>query len=125
LDGEYRLDIPGNTDIPGWRVVAAVRKPSSTSAEGFNACIDLDKAGSNMFVRHRRSGDHFQPLGMDAVKKLQDFMVDARIPRHWRDNVPLVCSSEGILWVVGWRIADWVKVTDRTKRTLLLEFERV
>jgi len=78
-----------------------------------------------MYVRPRRHGDRFRPLGMDMEKKLQDFMVDAKIPRHWRDSVPLVCSPEGILWVVGWRIAEWAKVTDRTKRVLLLEFERV
>jgi len=26
---------------------------------------------------------------------------------------------------VGWRIAEWAKVTDRTKRVLLLGFKRV
>ena len=125
LDGEYRLSIPGNTDLPGWQVMAAIQRPSSASVGSFEACIDLDKAGSDMYVRHRRPGDRFQPLGMDAEKKLQDFMVDAKIPRHWRDKVPLVCSSEGIVWVVGWRIAEWAKVTDRTKRVLLLGFKRV
>jgi len=30
-------------------------------------------------VRRRRPGDRFQPLGMSNMKKLQDFMVDAKI----------------------------------------------
>jgi len=51
-------------------------------------------------------------------------MIDARIPAAWRDRVPLVCSHEQILWVVGWRIDDRVKITDKTERMLRLEFER-
>jgi tRNA(Ile)-lysidine synthase len=62
---------------------------------------------------------------MGEPKKLQDFMVDAKIPRSWRDRVPLVCYPEGILWVVGWRIAEQVRVKDLTKRVLYLKFERV
>jgi len=78
-----------------------------------------------MTVRRRRPGDRFQPLGMNQIKKLQDFMVDSRIPQSWRDRVPLVCSDKQILWVVGWRIDDRVKVTGKTKNILRLQFERL
>jgi tRNA(Ile)-lysidine synthase len=50
-------------------------------------------------------------------------MVNAGIPRRWRDWVPLVICGEDIIWVVGWRIADPVKVTARTRQILCLEFE--
>jgi len=92
---------------------------------GFRAHLDPDEAGGELILRRRRAGDRFQPLGMSEPKKLQDFMVDAKIPRAWRDRVPLVCSPEGILWVVGWRIAEWVRVTDSTKQVLRLEFDRL
>jgi hypothetical protein len=49
-------------------------------------------------------------------------MVDARIPRWWRDSVPLVVSPRGIAWVVGWRIADWAKVRDGDGQVLELTF---
>jgi tRNA(Ile)-lysidine synthase len=62
---------------------------------------------------------------MNQTKKLQDFMVDAKIPRTWRDRVPLVTSARQILWVVGWRMDDRVKVTDMTKNILSLKFERL
>jgi tRNA(Ile)-lysidine synthase len=85
----------------------------------------LDKIGKKLVVRRRRPGDRFQPLGMNQTKKLQDFMVDAKIPRAWRDRVPLVSSSKQILWVVGWRMDDRVKVTKNTKNILRLQFERL
>jgi tRNA(Ile)-lysidine synthase len=52
-------------------------------------------------------------------------MVDAKIPRGWRDCVPLVCSPKQILWVVGWRIDNRAKVTSETKRVLSIQFDRV
>ena len=61
---------------------------------------------------------------MSQLKKLGEFMIDARIPTAWRGRVPLVYSHEQILWVVGWRIDNRVKVTESTRRVLWLEFER-
>ncbi len=76
-------------------------------------------------MRCRQSGDRFQPLGMSQPKKLGEFMIDAKIPRSWRQRVPIVCSPQYILWVVGWRIDDRVKVAENTRQVLRLEFKRV
>ena len=75
-------------------------------------------------MRGRKPGDFFYPLGMEQPKKLQDFMVDARIPRHWRDRIPLVVSGDDIVWVAGWRIDDRFKVSSGARLVLCLEFER-
>jgi len=53
-----------------------------------------------------------------------EFMIDAKIPRNWRNRIPIVCSGEQILWVVGWRIDERVKVSEDTKQVLRLEFKR-
>jgi len=124
LKDAHRLKVPGVTLLPGWRVQADVVEPGEC-AKGFKACIDMDVCGEELMVRRRRPGDRFHPLGMTGVKKLQDFMVDAKIPSTWRDRVPLVCSEGGIIWVVGWRISESVKVTETTKKVLYLTFEKV
>ncbi|MBA7713134.1 hypothetical protein ES703_122133 [subsurface metagenome] len=90
----------------------------------FTAYFDLDKTGDKLVVRGRKTGDRFQPLGMSQPKKLGEFMIDAKIPQAWRERIPLVCSPQHILWVVGWRIDDRVKVTEQTKQILRLKFER-
>ncbi len=128
LEGEFTLKIPGETQLPDWRVEATVVDPSVVKGMGlinkdFTACFDLDKTGDKLLVRSRQRGDKFQPLGMSQPKKLGEFMIDARIPRSWRPRIPVVCSPEQILWVVGWRIDDRVKVTGGTKRILRLEFK--
>jgi tRNA(Ile)-lysidine synthase len=59
---------------------------------------------------------------MSAPKKLHEFMVDAKILRSWRGRIPIVCAPQQIIWVVGWRIDDRVKLTEDSKDILRLEF---
>lgn len=127
LDSESLLNIPGETAVSGWRITAEVieGKCEVQANDQLTAHVDFDVTGNNLFIRSRQDGDRFQPLGMRDTKKLQDFMVDSKIPRAWRDNVPLVCTRDQIVWVVGWRIDHRARVTDSTCQTLRLEFEMI
>jgi tRNA(Ile)-lysidine synthase len=129
IGGEYSINIPGQTELPGWRVEAEVIGPSFGKGEGlltndFTACLDLGKTGKDLKVRRRKPGDRFQPLGMAETKKLNEFMIDARIPRSWRGRIPVVFSPRHIVWLVGYRIDDRAKVTEDTKQVLRLQFKR-
>jgi tRNA(Ile)-lysidine synthase len=84
--------------------------------------FDAEALGKDLFVRTWESGDRFQPLGMSEEKKLQDFFVDEKVPRRRRGRVPLVCAADGrIAWVVGHRIAEPFKVTERTRRVVRIQ----
>ena len=136
LPGEFPLKVPGKTVSPGWKVIASIVRERSASplsrgalgtSEGncqsnLVAHFDLHKTGTELFVRQRRPGDRFQPLGMSMPKKLYEFMVDAKIPRSWRGHIPIACSPQQIIWVVGWRIDDRVKTTEASKEIIRLEF---
>ena len=128
LENEYDLKIPGETSLPGWYVKATIteRKKINRKTESLiAACFDLDKTGDQLLVRCRQPGDRFQPLGMNQPKKLGEFMIDVKIPRAWRQRIPVVCSPQHILWVVGYRIDERLKVTENTRRVLCLDFKRV
>jgi tRNA(Ile)-lysidine synthase len=125
LNGEFQLKIPGKTKLPGWHIEAAVINREGMAEKGdFTAYLDLEKAGDRLLVRPRKRGDRFQPLGLSKPKKLNEFMIDAKIPQAWRQRVPIVCSPEQIIWVVGWRIDERAKVSEKTKKVLHLKFER-
>ena len=84
----------------------------------WSAWLDRESLGEELSLRTRLPGDRFQPLGMSREKKLQDFFTDAKVPRTWRDRVPLLVSQRGIAWVAGHRIADWaaIKTGESTNR---------
>jgi tRNA(Ile)-lysidine synthase len=124
LKGEFPLNIPGETRLPGWRVEATIIKQEEMSEkDDFTAYLDLAKSGDRLMVRPRRRGDRFQPLGLAQPKKLGEFMIDAKIPNTRRGQIPIVCSEEQILWVVGWRLDERAKVSRDTKQVLRLEFK--
>lgn len=125
LKGEFPLNIPGETRLPGWRVEATIIKQEEMSEkDDFTAYLDLAKSGDRLMVRPRRRGDRFQPLGLAQPKKLGEFMIDAKIPNTWRGQIPIVCSEEQILWVVGWRLDERARVSRDTKQVLCLKFEQ-
>jgi len=131
---EPAITIPGVTDISGWSIETSIME-QGLSGDGENpmaAYLDADKTGENLSVRSRIEGDRFQPLGFDTPKRLNRFMIDAKIPQSWRERVPLVCChGQGlpvhgqIIWVVGYRIDDRYKVASDTRRVLKIEFKRV
>jgi tRNA(Ile)-lysidine synthase len=127
LEGEIALNIPGTTHLPGWNITAAVLSPSAVEVneakDDFSAYFDFDRTGSDLSVRSRRPGDRFQPLGLSRRKKLNVFMIDARVPQSWRQRVPVVVSPQQIIWVVGYRIDDRVKVGRATLKVLRLDFK--
>ena len=110
------------TETEGAKTPGVGRSTLEQSPGRHAATFDYDALTGRVIVRSRRPGDRFQPLGMSQSKKLQDFMVDAKIPRRWRDSVPLVVTPRGIAWVLGWRIAEWARVQEATARQLELRF---
>ena len=105
------------TEIPGWHLTARLLSScGDVGTDPFTAYFDLGALGDGAYVRARMPGDRFQPLGMGHEKKLQDFFVDEKVPRAWRDRIPLVVSARGIAWVVGYRIAEWGKVREDSRR---------
>ena len=127
----FRIDVPGRTVAGGWEVSARLAENHGGFGDGetgglrLSERFDADALGDDLLVRTRRAGDRFQPLGMGGEKKLKDFMIDAHVPRRWRDSVPVVESGGRIAWVVGWRIADWAKVSPGARRVMEIRFKKV
>jgi tRNA(Ile)-lysidine synthase len=82
------------------------------------ALMDYESLQFPLKMRNFRPGDRFCPLGVKGTQKLKDFFIDHKVPRFERPKVPLLISDEMIAWIVGYRIDDRVKVTEKTRKVL-------
>ena len=58
---------------------------------------------------------------MKGTKKLHDFFIDEKIPREERRQIPIVVDKKGIIWVIGQRISDRCRLTERTRKVLIVK----
>jgi tRNA(Ile)-lysidine synthase len=86
--------------------------------------LDADLVRLPLAIGSRKPGDRMRPLGLAQPKRLQDILVDAHVPRHLRDTLPLVSDGEEIVWIPGVTVADSKRVTPATRRQLHIEIER-
>ena len=129
----FPLSIPGEVtlDKQGWAVSAhradVGNRPGGLGpARGLEVAIAADPVSLPLAIRSRRLGDRFRPFGMEHRKKLQDFLVDRKIPREIRDSLPLVVDGEDrIVWVVGDSVAEDFRVTGASRGVLLLKARRL
>jgi tRNA(Ile)-lysidine synthase len=119
----YVMNIPGVVNICelGKELRASLVPGAETGAGQDLAFVDYTALGKKIIVRSRRDGDKFNPLGMKGSKKIQDLMVDEKIPAEARDSVPIIESGGKIVWVAGLRMDERAKVTSKTKKVVKLE----
>ena len=126
------LAVPGRTKVPECGCVIEARRKDRAFRElvakqalGGDrdiAIIDAAAAVAGLAVRSRRPGDWIRPLGLRGRKKLQDVLVNRKVPRHERDRVPLVVDArDRILWVAGHVVSQDARVTDRTRSVVVLK----
>lgn len=85
------------------------------------AYLDKDLLDLNLKIRPWKAGDSFYPYGLGKRKKLSDFLTDLKISRNKKQNIYVVTSAEDIVWVVGYRIDERFKLSDKTKSVLRME----
>jgi tRNA(Ile)-lysidine synthase len=101
---ETPLSLPGITNAGDWRIEAEfVRRPLTDGGRKrpLEAYLDAEAVCAGLWIRQRRPGDRMRPIGLGGTRKLQDIMVDAKIPRGQRENVPVFATDWGVAWVAG------------------------
>ena len=123
---ETRLAVPGRTQVGPWLFQAALIPvpKEEPRPRRFMVRLDADAIRGGLTVRSRRPGDRLRPLGLGGAKKVQDVLVDAKVPAEERDGVPIVCDEAGIIWVVGHCIDERVALAPTTELAVRLTASR-
>ena len=121
----YLINAVGIYDFGWLRVNLSFEDRASFDLSGASpdvAWMDAAKLEWPLKIRSWQPGDRFQPLGLTGSKKLQDYFTDCKIGKHRRGQIPLLCDSQKICWIMGHRLDERVRVTSETKQILIVEY---
>lgn len=86
--------------------------------------VDAEKIKYPLKLRKWRTGDWFIPFGMRGRKKLSDYFTDRKFSLKDKDDAWILTSSEDIVWIVGERNDDRFRITEDTKKIIIIEYVR-
>jgi len=131
VSGSIRLQAPGVTLLAdGWSVMVRDADAGETPEDAggpdpWHARLDADAVGPDLLLRPRLPGDRFRPQGMGGHRsKLNEFMINAKVPRGARNEWPILVGQNGIAWVCGLRVDEGAIVRRDTRRVWRVTFIR-
>lgn len=86
------------------------------------ALVDWEKIRWPVRVRSLEAGDRFRPLGLGGTKKVARFLMDRKVPRARRSQIPLLWSGGELAWVAGVEIAQSFALSAASVAALHLEY---
>ena len=123
---EKQLQLNDTNHIPTGTLVSQLSEDRIRSIPDgrFSAVFDMDQLDLPLFIRNRKEGDRFHPFGLNGSKKVKDFLIDQKVPKYLRDQIPiLVDKKHKILWIIGYRTSQIGCVTESTERMLKIDYE--
>lgn len=117
--------LPGEVlEIPeyGYRIYTRILEGNLENQEIpqkiYTKWLDYDKIKGSILLRTRRERDYFIMDTEGRKKKLKKYLIDEKIPREQRDKLLFLSDETHLIWAIGYRIGEDVKVTENTKRIL-------
>jgi tRNA(Ile)-lysidine synthase len=114
VDEAVEVPGPGTYALEGGAALSV--RATATDARDGATTFDADVLPWPLALRTRREGDRMRPRGGRGSRKLADLLIDAKIPRGTRDELPVLATREGVvLFVPGLRPSELGRPTAATK----------
>ena len=95
------------------------------SAKSNEIYIDYDLVDFPLKLKKWQSGDYFYPFGMKGKKKLSDYFKDIKLIPAEKEKIWLLCNRNDIVWIVGKRMDNRYKITEKTEKILHLQLVKI
>ncbi len=109
------IESPGAYCWGSGRLTVTEEQGYRISQHNEEAYFDIALLTRPLLLRHWESGDQLQPFGLNGHKKVSDLYTDAHIGTAERQNFPVLCSAEEVIWVAGVRRSAAAPVTENTR----------
>lgn len=104
--------------IPLGKIEIKVTSNQQPATSNRTASLDLRDITFPLLLRKWKTGDYFYPLGMKKKKKVARFLIDLKLSKTDKEKVWVLESNKRIIWVVGYRIDERFKITNKTESAL-------
>ncbi len=118
------MEEEGTYTFSGGTLLLKKGSPGNISQNEREAFVDAARIQYPLILRPWRTGDYFYPLGMTKKKKVSKFLTDKKLSLAEKEKVWVVEMNKKIVWVVGYRIDDRFKITDKTDSVLIMTIEQ-
>ena len=121
IDFEFRIDKGiSEVNVPINMLFCKVAKIYNTTNK--TIFVDYEKLQFPLTLRRWKTGDIFQPLGMNGrSKKVSKFFKDEKLSIIEKENAWLLCSGYEIVWIIGLRADERFKISNITKTILQID----
>lgn len=107
-----------------------VRIKEETTEEGFTPSrsqftisADASKVKFPLRIRRWTQGDWFIPFGMTGKKLVSDYLTDRKMAFFDKEKQLVMTDAENnILWLIGQRLDNRLRISGNTKKILTIEF---
>ncbi len=124
------IPIPGEVTVPELGVLTFkylnreelfCKKGQIIPEKTYTKWFDCDKITRALLLRTRQKGDYLTINNDMQKKSVKEYMVNEKIPKIQRERIYLLADGAHILWIPGYRISQYYKVDENTKRILQVQ----
>lgn len=101
-------------------VVPREKLPEEIPEKDYTKWLDYDKIENGMCLRNPIDGDYFIMDASGKRKRLSRYFIDEKIPSGDRRKEIVLADGNHVMWAVPGRISNAYKVTEETKRVLVV-----
>lgn len=83
--------------------------------------FDYDRITKSLSFRTREKGDYLTINEKMSKKSLKEYMIGEKIPKDKRDKMYVLADGSHVLWMPGYRISEYYKITLRTEHILQVQ----
>ena len=118
----YQISPPCSLWVPGLEnvefTVFPYEKTENIPQKTYTKWFDYDKITRSIVFRVREKGDYLTINKEMDRKSLKDYFINEKIPKEERKSFYVLAEGSHILWVPGYRISEYYKVSENTLHVL-------
>lgn len=114
-------DFDTEQSINNFNFVSQILNINEFQKNNVDFYCDCDKIIGKAVIRERLPGDEIIPAGRNCKKSLKKLFNEYRIPVEKRNQVAVVCDDLGVIGIIGFCVAERVKIDTNTKEVITIK----